>query len=494
MLNEIRTPLGTVTWPFQNIKPREVQIEALEKGFNSPGFAYFMRQRTGKTWTAYAEFCLLRKLNKVKWMVVICPNSLKQQWYDAIEEADILESICIYKSSNIKSVAHFFRVNKHGGVFILNYESVKPFMNMLGNFMLDLSKTYIVADESTKIKEPTNKSTKACILLADECPYKRILTGRPTANNNLDIWSQLRFISATDRNYYQHKFTFCILGGYQGRQIVKNINTELLQREIDLISYIAPDKYVEGFKKVYEPMRRVPLTGDLAKLYEKMENDLIFSLSDDIDITAPIALVKYLRLQQIGSGIAGDPDGEQHNLVEPSHNPRIKLLLEIIENEAVNKTIIVCRFKLSIKNIVEVLKNKGYKVSVLIGQMSGQKIEEEKKNFNEGDTNILVAQSQVLSYGHTLCGKDSNPCDSVIFYENSFSLIDRMQCESRPEKYGREIPISYYDFFASKMDKYIMSNLIKKEDASLALLNYARNTGLRPQSVDDEKVDNEFVF
>jgi len=126
--------------------------------------------------------------------------------------------------------------------------------------------------------------------------------------------------------------------------------------------------------------------------------------------------------------------------------------------------------------------------------MSGQKIEEEKKNFNEGDTNILVAQSQVLSYGHTLCGKDSNPCDSVIFYENSFSLIDRMQCESRPEKYGREIPISYYDFFASKMDKYIMSNLIKKEDASLALLNYARNTGLRPQSVDDEKVDNEFVF
>ena len=152
-------------------------------------------------------------------------------------------------------------------------------------------------------------------MLSKEPKYKRILTGRPTANNNLDIWAQLRFIGATPRNYYQHKFTFCVMGGYRGRTIVKNINTELLQKELEPISYIAGDEYVKGFVKIYEPLRAVKLTSDLQKLYKKMEDELIFSLSGDIDITAPIALVKYLRLQQISSGIAGDPNGVQHNLL-----------------------------------------------------------------------------------------------------------------------------------------------------------------------------------
>mgnify|MGYP006940457125 FL=1 len=69
----------------------------------------------------------------------------------------------------------------------------------------------------------------------------------------------------------------------------------------------------------------------------------------------------------------------------------------------------------------------------------------------------------------------------MIFYETDFSLINRAQCESRPEKMGRDKPISYYDFYASKMDKYIMENLLKKEEASLALMNYARANGMRPQ-------------
>ena len=40
-------------WPFETITAREVQLRALSKGFGKQGFAYFMRQRTGKTWTTY---------------------------------------------------------------------------------------------------------------------------------------------------------------------------------------------------------------------------------------------------------------------------------------------------------------------------------------------------------------------------------------------------------------------------------------------------------
>lgn len=469
-------------WPFPERPPREVQIEALQKGYGKEGFAYFMRQRLGKTWTAYAEYTLLKEEDKVLWMVVICPNSIKQAWVEAIEEVDPYTPICVYESQNKKKVNHFFEKNKIGGVFIINYESVKAFMADEGWNKLNTLKTYLVADESTKIKEPAAKMTKACHDLASVCMYKRVLTGKPVANNNADIWAQLKFINVTHRNYYQHKYTFCIVGGYQGRQIVKSINTDMLKREIEPHCYIAPDKYLSKFEKVYEPMRFVPLQGEQLKQYKDMEDSLLVELSNDIKITAPIALVKYLRLQQISSGIAGDIDGVQHNIVNPADNPRIKNVTAILENEITNKVIIVCRFTLSMENLFDVLTDRGYKCAVMKGGM-GSELDEQKRLFHEGDAQVLLAQIQVLSFGHTLCGPDADPCTDMIFYENDFSLINRSQCESRPEKLERDLPISYWDMFASKMDKYVLSALIRKEDSSMALMGYARQYGVLNQGM-----------
>jgi len=465
------------SWPFPHIEPRQVQIEALAKGYGKQGFAYFLRQRLGKTFIACAEFAKLQQDGLADWFLVICPNSLKEQWREQIEIADPFMPICIYRSQSKKTVDYFFSKNKKGGALIINYESVDAFMKELYWQKFDTIKTYVVADESTKLKEPGNKLTKACVELAQLCSFRRVLTGKPIANSNADMWGQLKFINATSRNFYQHKYYFTIMGGFQGRTIVDNVNTHILQREIEPHSYIAPDKYIKGFEKVYEPLRRVELTNDLRTLYREMETALLFELSEGLEITAPIALTKYLRLQQISSGIAGDPDGVQHNLIEPARNPKIKAVLGILEDEISNKCIIVCRFKRSIDNLLEVLTDNGYKCAIMRGGM-GKELEEEKKRFTDGDCNILIAQEQVLNFGHTLHGPDDNPCDSMIFYENSFSLINRAQCESRPEKYQREMPISYYDLYSSKMDRYILEALIKKEDASLALMNYQRSSGI----------------
>lgn len=469
-------------WPFDNVEPREVQLEALAAGYGKPGFAYFLRQRLGKTWLAFAEYELLHQAGEVEWCMIICPNSLKEQWREAIEYVDPYVPVVIYESYYKRRVHHFFNKNKRGGVFIINYESMKSFYEwFLEVNPFATGRTYLIADESTKIKEPKAKMSKACLDFAELCKYKRVLTGKPTANSNADIWSQLKFIDATQRNYYQHKFMFVMMGGYQGRQVIKNVNTEMLKTEMAPYSYIAPDKYIKGFEKIYEPMRRINLSKELAELYKKMEDELIFELSNDVKISAPIALTKYLRLQQISSGVAGDIDGTQHNLVDPFDNPRIRIVREILDNEVSNKCIIPCRFRLSIANLERVLLADGHKISKLVGNMAPAEIEEQKRLFNEGENDVLLAQLQVLSFGHTLPGPDEKPCDSMIYYENDFSLLHRMQSESRPEKYGREIPISYYDMYASKMDRYMISALIRKEDASMKLMGYSRDLGLRPE-------------
>ena len=465
-------------WPFPEKPARDVQIEALKAAEGKFGFCFFMRQRLGKTLTAYAEFTNLRNSNHVDWMFIICPNSLKEQWKDAIEEVNLFEHIFVYQSTNKSKAERFFHKKRTTGVIIINYESMKRFLEEGGWTKIDPLRTYCVADESTKIKDPGTKTAKACLQFGSMCAYTRVLTGKPTANSNADIWAQLQFAKATRRNYTNHKFTFCLHGGYQGRQVVKNINTDLLQEEMAPYCYIAPDKYIKGFEKVYEPLRRVQLSPDQQKQYRTMEDALVLELANDVNITAPIALVKYLRLQQISSGVAGDPNGQQHNLIDPFDNPRIRTVREILDDEVDGKCIIVCRFRLSVDNLVRVLEADGHRVVTLTGGMTNEQIEKNKAEFNGVGADVLIAQLQVLSFGHTLPGPDHFPCKDMIFYENDFSLINRMQCESRPEKYERKIAISYWDMYSSKMDKYIMRRLQQKEDSSLALMNYARSSGL----------------
>lgn len=468
-----------IKWPLETITPRQVQLEALQKGFNKPGFAYFLRQRLGKTWLAYAEFKLLRDQGKVDWLFLICPNSLKEAWAKAIEDVDPYVPIRIYNSQEKTKSNYWFEKNKRGGVFIINYESMKSFWQDNGWNKFNTLRTYICADESTKIADPTTKSTKACLEMAQLCSYRRVLTGKPSKGSNADLWAQLKFIGATDRNFHQHKYYFTIVGGWQGRQSIKNINTEMLKREMEPFSYIAPDKYIAGFEKIYEDLRKVEMLGEQARMYREMEKSLIVELSDDIKMTAPIILTKYLRLQQISSGIGGDEDGEQFNIIDPAKNPKIKVVKEIIENEVSNKVIIVCRFRKSIENLQQELTKEGYKCTILIGGM-GKELEEQKKLFHEGDHDICIAQEQVLCFGHTLHGPEDNPCTDMIFYERSYSLNNRAQCESRPENYDNPKAISYFDVYCSGMDRMIIQALIKKEDMSMALMGYKRSMGILP--------------
>jgi hypothetical protein len=293
--------------------------------------------------------------------------------------------------------------------------------------------------------------------------------------------------------------------------------------EMEPHCFIASDKYVKGFKKVYEAPEHVVMLGEQLRMYRQMEKDLIAEINSDLKMTAPIMLTKYLRLQQISSGIGSavqtinDPNvlefiSEVHhvNLMPPSENPRIKALKKILRNigdmdtnapddakqaelfKLSTKVIIICKFKLSMKNLVEELEREGYKVAVMHGGM-GQELDVQKELFHKGNVEILVAQSQVLSYGHTLCGPDDFPCTDVIHYEVTWSLSDRAQCESRPEKMGREDPIHCHDFWASQMDKVMIRALVRKEDAAMALMGYSRSLGTLHRQEDNTEADHEKI-
>ncbi|MBC1576494.1 DEAD/DEAH box helicase [Listeria seeligeri] len=73
------------------------------------------------------------------------------------------------------------------------------------------SNSYIIMDESLKIKNKQALRTQRAIKLSSLANYKLIMNGTPLSRNILDLWSQLEFLSPKILNltFSQFKKTFC---------------------------------------------------------------------------------------------------------------------------------------------------------------------------------------------------------------------------------------------------------------------------------------------
>lgn len=77
--------------------------------------------------------------------------------------------------------------------------------------LMEQRNTFLVVDESLKIKNWDAIRTKRIIELGKLCQYKLILNGTPISRNLLDLWAQMEFLSPLilKMNQAQYKSTFC---------------------------------------------------------------------------------------------------------------------------------------------------------------------------------------------------------------------------------------------------------------------------------------------
>lgn len=79
------------------------------------------------------------------------------------------------------------------------------------NLISESKRTFIVMDESLKIKNMEARRTKRVLCLSKLAEYKLILNGTPLSKNLLDLWSQMEFLDhrILNMSYSQFKNTFC---------------------------------------------------------------------------------------------------------------------------------------------------------------------------------------------------------------------------------------------------------------------------------------------
>jgi hypothetical protein len=423
----------------------------------------------------FPTHCPDRLLGKMR---MHCYQTEKAQtkWHQAACEALLAHEgvIVVAMSYDAVCTEPTYSTDKDSGKRTMIWRGGKRFLWEI----LQNRKVLYIADEARRIKNPTADRTKVVTKSAKFAPYRRLLNGTPVPNGPFDIYSQMLFL---DENFWKphgistfgaFKNMFGIFqpasvrgpGGVlrQFNQLVAYKNLPLLQRILGtMCSRLLKEDVLDLPPKVFS-RRTFELTAAQWEVYRALESDLMATLETGELVTAPLAITRLLRFQQITSGYVpvDDPSGEPIHEIGKT-NPRFDDLHECLE-DIPGKAIVWCRFNRSVDhamNVCELLKQKVVRYD---GQVTPDQRAEAKELFQKGDAFRMIAKTSTAGEGLTL-----HAASYAVYCENTFDLAERQQSQDRIHRIGQKHTCNYYDQVAlGTVDEKIVKALIEKVDIS----------------------------
>lgn len=470
MTYEYRTP------PFGH------QRKEFESHWYDESRAVFWEQGCGKSKLQADTMARLYQEGLINGCLVLAPNGVHRNW--VVEELpkhlpmSVLErtGMHVYETKKARNKGHREELDalwKHDGLIVLamSYDAIMTDLGKQAAWLILRDRDCLyVADESARIKTPKAKRTIRVVASAKYAKYRRVLTGTPVANSPFDVYSQLRFLKEDfwkDHgigSFPGFKTRFGVWekqvrnNGAVYDELISYRDLDVLKRIVDSVSTrVTKDEVLDLPPQIYTK-RYYVLEPEQRRLYDELVDEFMTFLNSGEIVTAPLAIVRLLRLQQICCGYL-PPDGEGQDLVEICpRNPRLSLLKELLE-DVPHKAIVWGRFRRDIDLITHHLGDSAVRYD---GSVDSEGRADAIERFQRGDAQFFVANPQVAGEGLTLTA-----ARSVFYYSNSFKLTERLQSEARPHRIGQEYPVNYTDIIAQDtVDGHIVSALASKMDVA----------------------------
>lgn len=475
-------------------KPFEHQHKVFKESRDREYFALLMEQGTGKSKVIVDTACWLYGNGEIDTMLVIAPNGVHTNWVineiptHAPEHYNVLTAW--YRSNpNKQEENQLCKVLKHDGlglkVVAMNIEALatKKGVAFAKGFLLSY-RTILVVDESSVIKNHSAIRTKNLLKLSIHAQYRRILTGTPITQGPLDLFTQFAFLDPTilhTTSYYAFRNRYAITkemrtAGRTFKTVVGYQNMDELQRLIAPHSYrVTKAECLDLPEKLFSK-RYVMLSPEQQSLYSSLKKDIVAEFDGKV-MSAPLALTKLLRLQQIVGGFfvpdstvfceGADSENDFYTAItapEPINkvNPRVESLIELLE-ETNGKVIIWARFRAEIEAITRRIEQH-FGASLVVeyhGGIDNQERTNAVKAFQtDKEVRFFVGHVQAGGKGLTL-----HAATTVVYYSNDFSLENRLQSEDRAHRIGQHHPVTYVDFVAKgTLDERVVDVLRSKKN------------------------------
>lgn len=450
--------------------PYDHQVAALERARQRRHFALFMEQGTGKTKVAIDRAGELFCEGSITGVLVVAPKGVHRQWADSqipthcgldhearfwpikgdlpdeLKPGAGLKFLTMnidgIKTKDGKALAHAF-LAAHGG------------------------RVMMIVDESQTIKSHKSQRWKAANELGRLASHRMILTGTPIAKDLTEEWAQLKWLDESIigiRYITAFRNEYCIMGGFEGKQIIGHKNLERFRARVDPYSFRATKDDIGILPKAYDEWT-FDLTQQQIKTMREMKKMFIAQIESGEIATAQNGAVALLRLQQIANGFLVDEDENLRRLVPPEKNPRILALQEHLEATE-GKVVIWARFREDITQIAQVL---GDDCVTYYGATNDKDRKTAIDAFLSPEgARYFVSNPQAGGVGLNLQGA----CERAVYYSNSENSIDRWQSEDRIHRIGTEGNVVYTDLIAERSpDRKIINNIKRKKSVSDMALN-----------------------
>ena len=469
-----KVPLGLRTNGFSYLfrtKPYAHQMAALRRARILDGGAMLMEQGTGKTAVAIHFICLKYLDGGFNKVLIVCPLTVMGVWIKEFGKHlpdSLRDQIKVYRLSKnrkkrIKKLKAALRA-KRLRVVITNYESAWR----LEDEILRFKPNIIISDESHRIKSARAKQSKAMWRLGRAAKSRMILAGTPIIGGAFDVWSQWNFLNPKvfGDNWWRFQSYYLKKGGYWNKEIIGYEHLDQLKAKVRANSFIIlKEECLDLPEKIFQ---RIPveLSDESKRLYNEMATNLVAEIEDGSVSTAPIVLVKLLRLSQITGGFLKDLDGDIHNV----GTEKLKSCVELIEDRVGDghQIVVFARFRHEISRLEETLLKRKISCCTLTGSTKNR--DEIIEQFQEGMYSVFIAQIQAGSLGITLTA-----ANTAIFLSLDFSLGNYLQAIDRLHRIGQHSNVTYIHLLVPhSIDELVYKALKSKESLAKFILKRPR--------------------
>lgn len=449
--------------------PRDHQREGVVNGLENPAFAFFWEPGAGKTFGTIHVAKSRFARDEVDLVVVICPNSITQVWPSEFEKwaPEVDTYVQVMKpgatpkrapKGSLEVVVFSVESLSQGGMYAKMLAYVKG------------RRALCVMDESSRIKNPASNRTKNATKIAWSCDYRLILTGTPVTQGPHDLFAQMRFLDPDIigiNKWTAFRARYCIIGGFENRQIVgyQNID-ELMDRIRPYVQYVRLKDCTDIPDKIYQKIV-VPLSPEQKAAISELKNEGTLVVEElGVELYVEMALERMTRIQQIVGGSLPRIDKENggyDSIPMPGKIPKLEAMMEYIEDIPEDKKCLIwARFVPERDRIIERLIAR-YGADAVVrfdGQVSKEdRITAVHRIENDPKCRFFVSGQSTGGIGLTMIQARYS-----LMYSNTFSSEDRVQTENRNHRTGQTEHCVYVDFEAQvKEDRMLIKAQIEKK-------------------------------
>jgi len=443
-----------------NYQPHEYQQYATDFIIKNPTAAVFLEMGLGKSviaLTAILELCLERF--EISRVLVIAPLRVaRDTWPAEIQKWDHLKNLTYsvaVGTANERRAA----LRQKTFIHIINRENVQWLIEDSG---IPWQYDMVVIDELSSFKSHQSKRFKSLMKARPGVRRMVGLTGTPSSNGLMDLWSEFRVLDMGKRlgrfiTHYREQFfepdrrNGMQVFSYKPRA---GAEREIYRRIGDITISMRSADYLKMPECV---MNTVPVKLDSTEyeVYVEMESKMVTEL-DGVEIDAVNAAALTGKLCQLANGAIYTPDGNTVFF----HERKLDALEDLIEGANGKPVLVAYWYKHDLARIQERFKVRELKSSKDI------------TDWNAGKIPVAVIHPASAGHGLNLQAGGS----TLIWFGLTWSLELYQQTNARLWRQGQqaETVVIHHIITRGTVDEDVMQSLSEKDRSQAALMRAVR--------------------